>query len=88
MQVQHYYVTLIPFLIQFHQQIILLSIINQEVSDMLLFSTLLNIKPSMTKKNFIDLVIEWNQTSTYQENIIDGLVWNNESDTRLCDENL
>ena len=47
---------------------------------MLLFSTLLNIKPSMTKKNFIDLVIEWNQTSTYQENIIDGLVWNNETE--------
>jgi hypothetical protein len=88
MQVQHYYVTPIPFLIQFHQQIILLSIINQEVSGMLLFSTLLNIKPSMTKKNFIDLVIEGNQTSTYQENIIDGLVWNNEADIRFGDENL
>ena len=88
MQVQHYYVTPIPFLIQFHQQIILLSIINQEVSGMLLFSTLLNIKPSMTKKNFIDLVIEWNQTSTYHENIIDGLVWNNETDIRFGDENL
>ena len=74
MQVQYYYVTPIPFLIQFHQQIILLSIMNQDVSGMLLFSTLLNIKPSMTKKNFIDLVIEWNQTSTYQENIINRLV--------------
>lgn len=55
---------------------------------MLLFSTLLSISSKMTKKDFIDLVIEWNQTSTYDENIIPGLAWNGESDIRIGDDSL
>ena len=49
---------------------------------MLLFSTLLNIKPTLTKQDFIDLVFEWNRTSTYEENIIPNLVWNGEQNIR------
>ena len=55
---------------------------------MLLFNALLNIKHVMTKKDFIDLVFEWNQTSTYEENIIDGLAWNGESDIRFGNDTL
>ena len=41
---------------------------------MLLFSTVLNIK-NLTKEDFIQLVIEWNQNSPHPENIISGLSW-------------
>lgn len=45
---------------------------------MLLFSTVLPIKDTMTKDDFIRLVIEWNQTSPYPENIIPNIEWNGE----------
>ncbi len=37
---------------------------------MLLFSTLLEINDTMTKDSFIQLVLEWNQGSPHEENII------------------
>lgn len=49
---------------------------------MLLFSTILSINDSMTKDAFIELVINWNQSSRYQSNIIENLVWNGERNIR------
>ena len=43
---------------------------------MLLFSTILDIKDSLTKDEFIKLVIEWNQGSPHASNVIPGIVWN------------
>ena len=37
---------------------------------MILFSTLLNINESLTKELFLNLVVEWNNTSKYEENIV------------------
>ena len=42
---------------------------------MLLFSTLLEINDTMTKDSFIQLVLEWNQGSPHEENIIQGIEW-------------
>lgn len=55
---------------------------------MLLFSTILNINDSMSKEDFIQLVIEWNQTSPYKANIIPNLVWGGETNTRFGDDRL
>lgn len=53
---------------------------------MLLFSTILSINPSLTKDDFIKLVIEWNQTSKFKSNIIPGIQWNGERNIRFGDE--
>lgn len=37
---------------------------------MILFSTILNITDSLTKGAFVDLVLEWNRTSKYIENVV------------------
>lgn len=37
---------------------------------MLLFSTILQVNDTLTKDAFIDLVLEWNRTSKYQENVV------------------
>ena len=42
---------------------------------MLLFSAILDINPIMTRESFVKLVIEWNQNSTYERNIIPDLKW-------------
>lgn len=42
---------------------------------MLLFSTLLSIRPSMQVHDFIRLVIEWNQGSPHKENVIKDILW-------------
>ena len=42
---------------------------------MLLFSTMIEIKKTMSRDEFIDLVIEWNRTSTHKENIIPNLIY-------------
>ena len=49
---------------------------------MLLFSTLLEINDTMTKDSFIQLVLEWNQGSPHEENIIQGIEWNGERNVR------
>lgn len=45
---------------------------------MLLFSTLLDINKIMTKDAFIKLVLEWNQGSPHEDNIIQGIDWDGE----------
>ena len=55
---------------------------------MLLFSTILNIKSNMTQDDFINLVIEWNQSSPHEDNIIQNLVWNGERNIRYEYNNL
>jgi len=55
---------------------------------MLLFSTLLDINKSMTKDAFIQLVIEWNQGSPHENNIIPDMVWNGERNIRYGNEGL
>lgn len=49
---------------------------------MLLFSTVLDINPTMTKDAFIKLVIRWNKESTYASNIIPDLEWHGEKNIR------
>ena len=55
---------------------------------MLLFSTILDIKDSLTKDEFIKLVIEWNQGSPHASNVIPGIVWNGERNIRYGQEGL
>lgn len=43
---------------------------------MLLFSTIFDFKETMTKDDFIRLVIEWNQGSPHTNIIIPGIQWN------------
>ena len=45
---------------------------------MRIFSTVLKIKNTLTKEDFIRLMIEWNQNNQYEENVIPGLDWNGE----------
>lgn len=53
---------------------------------MLLFSTVLSINKSMTKDDFIKLVIEWNQSSPHKANVIENINWNGERNIRFGDE--
>lgn len=55
---------------------------------MLLFSTILDIKETMTKDDFIRLVIEWNQGSSHANNIIPGIQWNGERNIRYGEDGL
>lgn len=55
---------------------------------MLLFSTILNINESMTKDDFIKLVLEWNQKSPHEKNVIKNIEWRGEHNIRFGDENL
>lgn len=55
---------------------------------MLLFSTLLSIDDFVTKGDFINLVIEWNDNHPYDENRIKGIAWNGEKDVRFGDDKL
>lgn len=55
---------------------------------MLLFSTLLDINDSMTKDGFIELVLEWNQGSPHENNIIKNIDWNGERNVRYGNDNL
>lgn len=45
---------------------------------MLLFSTILDIDESLTKEKFVKLIIEWNQGSPYQDNVIMDLKLNDQ----------
>ena len=53
---------------------------------MLLFSTLLDINPTLTVDGFIRLAIEWNQKSLYASNVIPGINWNGEHSVRFGSE--
>lgn len=49
---------------------------------MLLFSTILEIDKKLTKDDFINLVIEWNQKG-HPESVISGIEWNGERNVLL-----
>ena len=55
---------------------------------MLLFSTILDINEKMTKDDFIRLVIEWNQGSPFESNVIKGIEWKGERNIRYGTEDL
>ena len=55
---------------------------------MLLFSTVLEINNLMTKEDFIQLAIEWNQGSPHSENIIQGINWKGERNIRYGTDSL
>ena len=55
---------------------------------MLLFSTLLDINTTLDKDTFIKLVLEWNQGSPHENNIIKNISWNGERNAHYGDENL
>lgn len=55
---------------------------------MLVFSAVLPVRSALTKDDFLRLVVEWNQTSPYAENVIPGLAWNGESHLRCGGEAL
>lgn len=55
---------------------------------MLLFSTILNINENMSEENFIQLVVEWNQTNPYKYNVIPDIEWNGESNIRFGNDQL
>lgn len=43
---------------------------------MILFSTMLKLNDSLTKDAFVQLVLEWNSTSKYEENRVPDVEWN------------
>lgn len=55
---------------------------------MLLFSALLDINDTLSKDAFIQLVIEWNQGSPHEENVIRGIEWHGERNIRYGDERM
>lgn len=55
---------------------------------MLLFSSLLDIKDTLTTDAFIRLVLEWNQGNPYSENIIPGIQWHGERNIKYGDAGL
>ena len=55
---------------------------------MLLFSTLLSIKDTITPDEFISLVLEWNENSIHEENRIPNIDWNEEHNVRYGNSNL
>ncbi len=55
---------------------------------MLIFATSLNIKETMTKDDFIRLIIEWNQNSPHAENVIPGIEWSGERSVRYGNDKL
>jgi len=55
---------------------------------MLLFSTLLEIKDSVTPDDFIRLVLKWNETSSHKENRVSGIDWQGEYNVRYGSDHL
>lgn len=55
---------------------------------MLLFSTILDIESSFTPEAFIQLVLKWNATSQYAENIIENIRWNGQFNNRYGNDDL
>ncbi len=55
---------------------------------MLLYSTVLDINDTLTKDDFIRLVIKWNQESIHPENVIPGIKWIDEKNIRYGNENM
>lgn len=55
---------------------------------MLLFSTILKIDKSLTKDAFLNLVIEWNQGSPHENNVIPNLRWDGSYNQKFGDETI
>lgn len=55
---------------------------------MLLFSTVLDINDTLTKDRFIQLVIDWNQGSPYEENRIPDISWQGQRNIRYGDDRM
>ena len=55
---------------------------------MLLFSTTLEITDEVTVDSFINLVLEWNETSTRIENKVQGIDWHGEHNIRYGSDDL
>ncbi len=55
---------------------------------MILFSTILNITDSLTKDAFVDLVLEWNRTSKYIENVVPNVDLNGSYSGKFGDAKL
>ena len=55
---------------------------------MLVFSTVLNINPSMAKKDFVETVIRWVMTNPRPVNVISGIMWNGSYNVRYGDKRL
>lgn len=55
---------------------------------MLLFSTILKIDKSLTKDGFLSLVIEWNQGSLHEDNVIRNLKWDGSYNQKFGDETI
>lgn len=53
---------------------------------MLLYSTMLDVKDSLTKEKIIRLAIKWNPESQYEENIIPCLSWDGQMNVRYGDD--
>ena len=55
---------------------------------MLLFSTILELKDTVSPDDFIQLVLKWNETSSHIENRVDGIDWHGEHSVRYGTDNL
>ena len=55
---------------------------------MILFSTILKINDSLTKDAFVQLVLQWNKTSKYEENRVADVKWNGEYSMKFGDDKL
>lgn len=55
---------------------------------MLLFSTILKIDKSLTKDDFLNLVIEWNQGSPHENNVIPNLNWDGSYNQKFGDDTI
>lgn len=55
---------------------------------MLLFSTILNLSDKINKDAFIDIVLKWNQSAKYRENIVQGVSWNGEKNIKFGTDKL
>lgn len=55
---------------------------------MLMYSTVLDIDESLTRDDFIRLVIEWNQSSPHQDCVIPDLKWSGQGNIRYGDGSL
>lgn len=55
---------------------------------MLLFSTILDIKDSLTEDGFVNLILEWNSTASRAANIIRDIEWSNSYGTRFGSDSL
>ena len=55
---------------------------------MLLFSTILNLSDKINKDAFINIVLKWNQSAKYKENIVQGVSWNGEKNIKFGTDKL